>query len=91
MNNYKIIDPKGLSVNGKLHEEGGTITGEPKQVHIATALHFKQIKKVEGASPKPPADPAADAKAKAGAEAKAKAEEAAKKKAEADAKAKAGK
>ncbi|MEM1085943.1 MAG: hypothetical protein AAGI48_17675 [Verrucomicrobiota bacterium] len=78
MNKYKVIDPKGLSVNGKLHKEGETVTGEKKQVHIATALHFNQIEEVKQSKP----DSAAEAKAKAE-------EEAAKKKAEAEAKAKA--
>ena len=72
MKKFKVIDPKGLSVNGKLHEKGETINGELKHPHISTALHFKQIEEVT---------PESNGKAKAE-------DEAAKKKAEAEAKSK---
>ena len=51
---YKIIDPKGLSVDGVLHERGKEIDGDPKMPHIKTALHFRQIKATQLATAEKP-------------------------------------
>jgi hypothetical protein len=75
MKRFKVIDPKGVSINGELKPKGEIVT-LAKGAELNAFLHFKQVSPVDEKS-----DDEADAKAKAKAEADAKA------KAEADAKA----
>lgn len=81
MEKFKVIDPKGVLVNGVLKEKGETIT-LAKGAERNAFLHFKQVKPVEAKAE----DPEAAAKAKADADLKAKQEAEAKAKAEAAAK-----
>lgn len=84
---FKVIAAKGVTLNGKHHEKGATLTGERYNGQISTALHFGQIKPI---AEEKESDPDAEAKAqaeKAEADAKAKAEADAKAKADAEAKA----
>lgn len=79
MEKFKVIDPKGVLVNGELKEKGETVT-LAKGAERNAFLHFKQVKPVDAKAEDPEA--AAKSKAekaeKAEAEAKAKAEAAAK-------------
>lgn len=79
MEKFKIIDPKGLTINGELKKKGETVT-LAKGAELNAFLHFKQVSPVAEKS-----DEEAEAKAKDKADAKAEAE--AKAKAEAEAKA----
>ena len=79
MKRFKVIDPKGVSINGELQPKGEIVT-LAKGAELNAFLHFKQVSPVDEKS-----DEEADAKAKAKAESKAEAD--AKAKAEADAKA----
>lgn len=81
MEKYKVIDPKGITVDGKLAEKGDIITLN-KGAQVNAFLHFKQIKPTEAKAE----DPEAAAKAKADADLKAKEDAEAKAKAEAAAK-----
>jgi hypothetical protein len=46
MEKFKVIDPKGVVINGELKEKGDTIT-LGKSAERNAFLHFRQIKPVE--------------------------------------------
>lgn len=92
MEKFKVIDPKGITVNGVLVEKGETVT-LAKGAQLNAFIHFKQVEPSEAKAE----DPEADAKKaeaerleaeKAAAAAEEEAKEKAKAKAEADAKGK---
>lgn len=82
METFKVTDPKGIHLDGKLRKKGETVQiNEGPQ--LDAFLHFRQLRPFDPeAEADAKAKESADAKAKADADAKAKA------KAEADAKAK---
>jgi hypothetical protein len=59
MEKFKVIDPKGVLVNGVLKEKGETVT-LAKGAERNAFLHFKQVKAVEAKAE----DPEAAAKSK---------------------------
>jgi hypothetical protein len=71
MEKYKVIDPKGVTIEGVLVEKGDTITLN-KGAQLNALLHFKQIKPVEAKAEDPEADADLKAEEEAKAEAKAK-------------------
>lgn len=76
MEKFKVIDPRGVTINGEVKEKGETVT-LAKGAELNAFLHFGQVKPFVAKAE----DPEAAAKAKAEkseAEAKAKAEAAAK-------------
>jgi hypothetical protein len=70
MKNFKVIDPKGIHIEGKHHEKGAKVS-IPEGAVLDAFLHFKQVADVEGPSE---ADAKAAEKAAAKAEAKAEAD-----------------
>lgn len=46
MEKFKVIDPKGVLINGELKEKGDTVTLD-KGAERNAFLHFKQVKAVE--------------------------------------------
>jgi hypothetical protein len=74
MEKFKVLDPKGIFVDGKLAEKGNTVT-IGKGATLNAFLHFKQVEAVKAKAEDPEAESKAAAeKEKAEAEAKAKAE-----------------
>jgi hypothetical protein len=69
MKNFKVIDQKGIYIDGKHHEKGSKVS-IPEGAVLDAFIHFKQVAEMEGSTE---ADAKAAEKAAAKAEAEAKA------------------
>jgi hypothetical protein len=49
MKQFKVIDPKGIHIEGKHHEKGAKVSISEGAV-LDAFLHFKQVAEIEGSS-----------------------------------------
>lgn len=61
MNPFKVIDPKGIHLDGKHHEKGAKAS-IPDGAVLDAFLHFKQVEPAKTKAEDPKPEPDADAK-----------------------------